>query len=861
MQPPNHPTAQFNPQQQGNVQGMNLNGLPQGTPPQQQQQFPSNAPSLQQPVLQQSIPNQMTSQPMMQQQQQQFMGMNQHGLPPQQAMQQQAPMQQSAPVLQQQMHPPMSQQPQMNAPQQQMAPAMPQQQPQMNDLQQQMPPGMTQQQQMGIQPHPAQPQIVPPQQQQMSSQSPLPPIATTPQRGSAPYELTQAQLSPPAKGGLPQAKEIASTLATTVGSNAKKVKSKVVGLFAKDPNKPNLGFSPTPRMIQQHEKRELIPSERPLYQFQVTKLRNWRTGYLRLLVLYPHDFATLDPNSEDETNRWPYNALTDWQDKGDSTILLTVGNDSLKLSVLCVHRAHVLTALLECRQIATGGSMLAVPSFAPIDRYTRHGTTQTVQLQVQEYGLTETDAGRPLQTYRYADIVGITMTPEDPNGLVIHFRQINKSRLYRLPRRQDFIQKVHAAYFRLGLEWPQRAQPTPTIGEWIQMRRSLDIGTVLTVWPMRKSTRRHATGVASRQLVLTSKSLLVEKDGGTIVSCRRLVDVAAMVRCRGKDEVRLEFCDGSFRIYANSNRDAFIVALIDACSSVTNPLTGKIHVADLLDSSGFGMISFARSALAATVYQPAATTAAAAMFQPLSLPSYALQKVYACSTQAYAYVSHLFAEIAGLEIKGKDPIDVVQQCTNLLESCREFNASVLSTGDGLPQSEKDKSILGSLGALWGLVAALLRTNPNKPLREETLSSLLQSIYRLSQTPTGYTCSAELTTLQNALSVLFHEKQSLEPFSMFWAIRVIGVLVSGTTERDLEAEYVNKSVVLKCGGESLAHGIVSSLIDTRLRSDVAGTVSDLILMAASDVLQSILCSHHDTTSPEHFTSFIQILATQ
>jgi DnaJ homolog subfamily C member 13 len=36
-------------------------------------------------------------------------------------------------------------------------------------------------------------------------------------------------------------------------------------------------------------------------------------------------------------------------------------------------------------------------------------------------------------------------------------------------------------------------------------------------------------------------------------------------------------------------------------------------------------------------------------------------------------------------------------------------------------------------------------------------------------------------------------------------------------------------------------------------------SDLILMVTSDILQSLLCSYHDTTSPEHFQLFIGALA--
>jgi ribosomal protein S30 len=73
-----------------------------------------------------------------------------------------------------------------------------------------------------------------------------------------------------------------------------------------------LGFTPTAKLAAQHEAEPRV-KERVKYQFQVTKLRNWRTGYQRLLVLYEQDFVTLDPDSLAVTNRWSYNNISSWQ--------------------------------------------------------------------------------------------------------------------------------------------------------------------------------------------------------------------------------------------------------------------------------------------------------------------------------------------------------------------------------------------------------------------------------------------------------------------------------------------------------------------------------------------------------------------
>jgi hypothetical protein len=87
-------------------------------------------------------------------------------------------------------------------------------------------------------------------------------------------------------------------------------------------------------------------------------------------------------------------------------------------------------------------------------------------------------------------------------------------------------------------------------------------------------------------------------------------------------------------------------------------------------------------------------------------------------------------------------------------------------------------------------------------------------------------------------------------SKYWAYRVLNVLLSGTKKRDREVEYVNKSVIFKAGGARLVNGLVSSLHSEN--------VSDLIVMVTSDILQSALCSYHDTTTPELFSALIQAL---
>ena len=104
---------------------------------------------------------------------------------------------------------------------------------------------------------------------------------------------------------------------------------KLKGFFKQEQEGPNLGFKPTAAMAQRHED-ALVSGKRPLFQFQVTKLRSWRTGYVRLLCLYDDHFSTFDPDSHQVTNTWNYDTLRDYMAIEKDQILLQVNADKLK---------------------------------------------------------------------------------------------------------------------------------------------------------------------------------------------------------------------------------------------------------------------------------------------------------------------------------------------------------------------------------------------------------------------------------------------------------------------------------------------------------------------------------------------------
>eukprot|EP00977_Amphora_coffeiformis_P026873 scaffold31331_cov76-Amphora_coffeaeformis.AAC.1 len=59
-----------------------------------------------------------------------------------------------------------------------------------------------------------------------------------------------------------------------------------------------------------------------------------------------------------------------------------------------------------------------------------------------------------------------------------------------------------------------------SIQDWVQQRRSVDIGLIATSWPVTKMTFRPNTsqGVVSKHLSITSRSWLVERAAGGVAS-------------------------------------------------------------------------------------------------------------------------------------------------------------------------------------------------------------------------------------------------------------------------------------------------------------------------------------------------------
>lgn len=755
----------------------------------------------------------------------------------------------------------------------------------------------------------------------MSSYGSPHPVAPSP-TASGPYQVLQAQLSPPhasrvnhpsqqqqqqqpppltqttnmvSDGSSASMSAGAMANSSPLTPAASHLAGKVQHLFwskEKNPNEPNYGFHLTEKLAQQHaqsiqQQRSATASflsnpqaSQKIYQYQVTKLRTWRTGYTRVLALYADSFATLDPETGSETNRWQYRTLSDWLalPNEPDCILLQVGTSSEKLK-FCVHggvmRSMVLTNMLQLQDHSAQLPASETTIVAHVERLTRTGARKLCDIHVKPYGLLEicNATKQTIQVYRFTDVLACCLVAE--TGLVLTFRQPHKSRLWFLPQgtiRSQVMTRMGEYMSLLGLQL-QLQESIRRPEEWVLTRQSINIGAVASVWQVTKKARRHDSsivgapegwvgGIVTRELVVTGLGYLVERDGLGVVSVNRLSDFVAIIRLAESNDVTFEFENDTQKTYTSGNRDALIISILDAAATLGK--NTKVCIADQLTRS------YRLCHLSLNSEKHEGFAGPASIFQPTSIASHCLKKVQTSSTQTFAFVSGQFA--FALQ---DGPVDIEELYRTTLDACREFNASVLSTGEDISDSGKlEKNISAAVGALWGLVGKLLELDEgqkeglsiqnvhDRSKAETTAAVLLQTLYRLSQTPTGYKVSVELTTFQHAILQLWTIRDS---FCKFCALQVLNILLSGRPSRDLESEYVNKSVIFKGAGQALVDGIVAALVEESdeiqltIEGNSSQNVSDLVLMAASDILQSVLCTYHDTTAPEYFNTFISSLS--
>jgi hypothetical protein len=299
----------------------------------------------------------------------------------------------------------------------------------------------------------------------------------------------------------------------------------------------------------------------------------------RIFQLTSDQAQTLDPSTFAVTNTFPYADITKVvaDEKASDQFLVEV--DRKQFVFKTPFRAQLLCQLFECisrkapKQLRSSGPYL-------VRRVRKDGSHVDCQLTVAAHGIVETSvAGKVLQEYKF---VNVSRVGVDNSARALFLLVSDRMKVFLS---DDFLriysgcrdQAAGHAFDNLHFETASLSLPE-VLAE--RGARYAALGSGVSVFDVSKTTRRHPRPVP-RQLHIT-EDCIVEKDssGFQYVSCQRVSAVYALVRSWGNPrEFTIEYMDGTSRTYTCAVRDTLLATLLDIARAVGNLkaiVTGEI---------------------------------------------------------------------------------------------------------------------------------------------------------------------------------------------------------------------------------------------------------------------------------------------
>jgi hypothetical protein len=643
-------------------------------------------------------------------------------------------------------------------------------------------------------------------------------------------------------------------------------------------------------------------------KFLVTKVRSWRSGYSRIMSLHKTYFTTLDPETFEITNLWYYSQVRHYMalaQEEDCMLIDVMDNNkgSTKLKFKCAdkNRNEALTCFIQNIYIheSLGSSVRSLgdrhPTFTQCQRLTRHKTRVNSSLVCAPHGLVESDptTGSELRTYLYRNIRALSFLSDDVNGVVFYINETNnsvkpvrcecKSWSVSSSRvggsgRSELVTVLKNKFELLAI--PLIISESVTAQTVVEMKdsRALEnvVGERMGTYPVGKFSlrRRYQTnqpeGPENRSLILTRNGYILECDkGGNAASCRPLNDLMSIVRhSQNCNDFTLEFKGGIQRTYSSNERETVIVSILDAtvymCKNFDATVTDVV-------STGYRILSCVEE----DGLRESTTSMTQNLFQIDPIETSCLKLVYEVCTATNAYIHYMCF------IRGGDliPQHLLNEIVGATEVCRQFNANVaIQSLCNLPN--ENKWIEGTIRALWGLCSTLLKfSNGYKDQGASdksptsitgahqihcALVPIFQTLYRLMMTEIGYNSTSNKKEMTGILNEIWIMQDS---FGLYWSLKCLSALLLPRPfihQRDNQVETDNKGALIT-RNTSMAANLVRCMVGTPEISEKTGSIqlpamcSDLVSMVASNIIESVLCSHHETTSPVQFASFVEELS--
>jgi hypothetical protein len=287
--------------------------------------------------------------------------------------------------------------------------------------------------------------------------------------------------------------------------------------------------------------------------------------------------VTLDPSSFAITNTFPYEHIqVSIDDKNNDQILVDM--DKTTFVYKTSYRSHLLCQLFQAmaRKLP---SKLSVLGPYEANRLRKDGSRVNCHLLILSYGIVEEDGfGNTLQEYMWTNV---TRCGSDDESRTFFFEYSGRTKIFSTNNVEQIIQACKTQLRQLGQEGV-RFLAGQSFDAVLQYRMDLyaAIPAPVSIFDVSKYTRRSARPL-SRQLHI-SEEFVTEMDGSGFqaTSFQSVQQIYALVRSWDNSrEFSIEYNDGSRRVYSCSTRDTLLAMLLDVCHAAGNQrviVTGEV---------------------------------------------------------------------------------------------------------------------------------------------------------------------------------------------------------------------------------------------------------------------------------------------
>lgn len=606
---------------------------------------------------------------------------------------------------------------------------------------------------------------------------------------------------------------------------------------------------------------------------------------------------TLDPKTFVVTNRLLYSNIIKLgpEEKSDQFVFEA---DKTTFQFRTAHRSQLLCQLFECIVKKLPSKYKSVGPFNA-ERQHKRGSKLECRLAVAPYGIVEfSPAGVIVQEYKFVNVTEIAV---DDACKGVFIRYAGRRKVFIVPDMLPFIAGCKTQLRQIGID---SVKFVNLVIKDVVASRITDYnatGTAVAIFDVNKSTRRFAR-MMPRQIHLTEE-FVIEKDssGFQYVSYHPVSSIYALVRSwTNPRELTIEYNNGTSRTFTCAVRDTLLAVLYDICIA-----TGNIRVIVTGEVSD-GLRLMPR--FAEEDYQASITDA---FFGASSIETWFLSRLSkACKLQITTTVDEAAIELACRELNANVPcpgIGATSDINMVKNVVRGVLIVLFNSLDRMiksPLADHARMIAVLLQTIYRLLPSVAGYKCFVETREVDTRMLLLQLIQIDNDFVNYWALQVLTTLckcplnpRNMQQEFVNKHTLLSDQMINCLIELMSTRIDAPEEsgpedeaqvRDRDEErtqnedYANddepeKLYKVAPNPEAHAHlaGLVSSAApsaassrlsvrrrdvnDDTLRSEEISFPNSLVIVGAAGLLESVLSSQRDTSSPELLHKVLDALA--